>query len=108
MYFNQEEWLHPIDRTLQFTFIPKSLHPWYDVVKKGAERAIHDLTQWDIAVDMTWDAPTVPDMAAHRARIQEHVEKRPDGLAIACLAPASDVSIINMAADADLNVMTLI
>jgi ribose transport system substrate-binding protein len=106
MYFNQEEWLHPIDRTLQFTFIPKSLHPWYTVVKKGAERAIRDLHQWNIAVEMTWDAPIVPDMEVHRAKIQEHVEKRPDGLAIACLAPASEIPIVNEAVKAGVNVIT--
>jgi len=55
---------------------------------------------------MPWDAPTVPDMDAHKTKIQQNIEKRPDGLAIACLAPASDVPIINTVADAELTVIT--
>ena len=106
MYFDKEAWIKPIDKPLNFTFIPKSLHPWYDVVKKGAKKAIEKLQQWGITIEMTWDAPPAPDMEKHRKTIQTNINARPDGLAIACLAPASDIPIINEAVNAGLSVIT--
>jgi ribose transport system substrate-binding protein len=106
MYFDQEAWLKPITKTLQLVFIPKSLHPWYEVVKKGAEKAMTELKAHGISIDMRWDAPPVPDMEEHQKKIQTQISEYPDGLAIACLAPASEIPIINEVAQAGLNVIT--
>jgi ribose transport system substrate-binding protein len=106
MYFDQEAWIIPVEKTLTCVFIPKSLHPWYNVVKKGAQKAVEKLQKWGIGVDMIWDAPSVPDMDEHRKKIQENIGIRPDGLAIACLAPASEIPIIDAAVKAGLNVLT--
>ena len=91
MYFDQEAWIHPIEKTLKFVFIPKSLHPWYEVVKKGAEKAVAEYKKQGIQIDMIWDAPSTPLLEEHQKKIRSYLQRQPDGLALACLAPATEI-----------------
>jgi hypothetical protein len=40
MYFDQEALIRPIEKTLIVVSIPKSLHPWFDVVKKALRKRL--------------------------------------------------------------------
>ena len=42
--FDQGDLIQPIDKKLTFVVVPKVVHPWYDVVKAGADHAVthHD------------------------------------------------------------------
>jgi ribose transport system substrate-binding protein len=106
MHFDQGAWITPIRRPLKFVFIPKSLHPWYDEVKQGAQKAIEEYTRHGLQIEMTWDAPRHPDMEEHAARVKTYTPTRPDGIAIACHAPATDTQIIDEAVEAGLHVIT--
>jgi ribose transport system substrate-binding protein len=45
-------------------------------------------------------------MEEHKNKIQAQISEHPDGLAIACLAPVSEIPIINESVQAGLNVIT--
>ena len=34
---SQEVLIHPITKELTFVFVPKVIHPWYDVVAQGGK-----------------------------------------------------------------------
>ena len=34
---SQQDLIKPIDKELTFVYIPKVIHPWYDVVAEGAK-----------------------------------------------------------------------
>ena len=40
---SQADLIQPVNKTLNFVFIPKCVHPWYDVVQDGAEAAAANL-----------------------------------------------------------------
>lgn len=96
----------PITRPLKFVFIPKSAHPWYDVVRAGAEEAVAEFKRFGIEIQVVWDAPPAAEMAAHKQKIGAAILARPDGLAVACLAPTTDAQVINNAVKAGLHVLT--
>ena len=37
----QGELITPVDKELTFVFVPKVIHPWYDVVAEGGQRRGH-------------------------------------------------------------------
>ncbi len=104
--FDQGALITPIDKPLKFVFIPKVIHPWYDVVKAGAEKAIEEFKERGVEIKMQWDAPPVAEITDHMKKIEANISARPDGLAIACLDPATNTQLINDAINAGLNVMT--
>jgi ribose transport system substrate-binding protein len=105
-YFDQEKLLEPVNKTLNFVFIAKLIHPWYKDVEKGAEYAIAEMRRQGIRVNMKWDSPATADINEHVKKIEANISSRPDGLAIACLDPATNTQVINDAFDAGLNVIT--
>lgn len=104
--FDQGALIKPIDKTLKFVFVPKLIHPWYDVVKAGAEKAIAEFKERGIEIEMRWDAPPVAEITDHMKKIEANISARPDGLAIACLDPATNTQLINDVVNAGLNVIT--
>ena len=38
----QADLIKPIDKELTFVFIPKVIHPWYDVVAEGDQFAVDE------------------------------------------------------------------
>jgi ribose transport system substrate-binding protein len=95
-----------LTKPLKFVFIPKSVHPWNDLVKKGADQAIAEYKQMGIEITTLWDAPPVADIEQHKQKIEANVKSRPDGLAIASIAPTTNTRSINDAVKAGLNVIT--
>lgn len=95
-----------IDRPLKFIFIPKSANPWYDVVRTGMGEAITEFGRAGIKIEANWDAPPSTDMTIHKQMLENALNRRPDGLAVACLASATDAQIINNAVKAGIPVIT--
>lgn len=104
--FDQGALIEPIVETLDITFIPKLTHPWYDVVAKGAQKAVEELRAEGVEVNLIWDSPERADVLAHKSLIEANIERQPDGLAISCLDPATDAPIIRQAVEKGINVIT--
>ena len=104
--FDQGSLIKPIDKTLTFVFVPKVVHPWYDVVQAGAKQAVEELKVEGIAVDVIWDAPPQADVTDHNRRIETNIGRHPDGLAVSCLDPSTNVQLLGEAKNAGVNVVT--
>ena len=53
----QRELIKPITDKLTIIYIPKVIHPWYDVVHDGANFAVDELKKLGVDVEVIWDAP---------------------------------------------------
>jgi len=106
LVFDQQKLITPITKTLKFVFIPKVVHPWYKEVENGAAFAIAEFAKAGIKIEMKWDAPATADISEQVKKIEANISARPDGLAIACLDPATDTQVINDAFKAGIKVMT--
>jgi len=104
--FDQGNLIKPIDEALKIVFIPKMIHPWYDNVAAGAEKAVEELKTEGIDVEVVWDSPPQADVADHNRRIETNIGRQPDGLAVSCLDPATDTPLIQEAVNAGINVIT--
>lgn len=103
---DQAALIKPVTEPLTFVFIPKVIHPWYDVVAEGATFAAEELAKQGIQVEVIWDQPPVADVADQNQRIEANIGRAPDGLAVACLDQATNVQLLEEAKEAGLNVMT--
>ena len=104
--FDQGDLIKPIEQTLRFVFVPKVVHPWYDVVAAGAQKAVAELKVSGIDVRVEWDSAPRADIADHNARIAAQIARRPDGLAVSCLDPATEQPLLRQAIDAGINLVT--
>jgi ribose transport system substrate-binding protein len=104
--FDQGDLIKPIDKPLTFVFVPKVVHPWYDVVKAGADKAVAELKSEDIQIEVIWDSPPQADVSDHNRRIETNIGRHPDGLAVSCLDPASNVQLLGEAREAGINLVT--
>lgn len=104
--FDQGELIQPIDKKLTFVFVPKVVHPWYDVVKAGADHAVAELKAGGIEVEVIWDSPPQADVSDHNRRIETNIGRHPDGLAVSCLDPASNVQLLGEAKTAGIKLIT--
>ncbi len=102
----QEDLIKPIDKELTFVFIPKVIHPWYDVVAQGSQFAAQELAKSGIKVKVIWDQPPQADVADQNQRIEANIGRKPDGLAVACLDRATNVQLLGEAQKAGVNVVT--
>lgn len=98
--------IKPIDRELSVVFIPKVIHPWYDVVQAGAEAAVADLAKEGITVKVTFDSPPQADVADHNRRIETNIGRKPDALAVSCLDASTNVQLLKEAVNQNVNVIT--
>lgn len=96
----QGDLITPIDRKLTFIFVPKVIHPWYDVVAEGAAFAVEEMKQRGIEVEVVWDQPPQADVVDQNMRIEANIGRQPDGLAIACLDQATNVQLMKEAVEA--------
>lgn len=103
---DQAALITPVTEPLTFVFIPKVIHPWYDVVAQGAQFAVEELAKQGIEVEVIWDQPPQADVADQNQRIEANIGRAPDGLAVACLDQATNVQLLEEAKEAGLNVMT--
>nr|WP_321454970.1 substrate-binding domain-containing protein [uncultured Cohaesibacter sp.] len=104
--FDQADLIKPIDKPLTFVFIPKVIHPWYEVVKAGAQAAVDEFKAQNINIEVRWDEPPQADVADHNRRIETNIGRHPDGLAVSCLDPSTNVQILKEAVAAGVNVET--
>ena len=104
--FLRDKWLRSVNKPLTLVFIPKNIHPWYDLVQEGAKQAIAEYQQQGMHVTLRWEAPDVADIQIHTEKIKAAITTRPDGLAIACVAPTTNTRTINDAVKAGLPVIT--
>jgi ribose transport system substrate-binding protein len=104
--FDQGDLIKPVDKQLSVVFIPKVVHPWYEVVAAGADQAAKELSTKGIDVKVIWDSPPKADVADHNRRIETNIGRKPDGLAVSCLDPATNVQLLGEAVAADVNVIT--
>ncbi|MBS1182795.1 MAG: sugar transporter substrate-binding protein [Proteobacteria bacterium] len=104
--YDQGNLIKPIDKTLEIVFIPKVIHPWYDVVEQGAKASVAEFDKLGIKVNVRFDAPPTADINEHIKKIENNSAVHPDGLAVACLDPATDTQAINDAINAGIKVAT--
>ncbi len=103
---DQADLIKPIKGELTFVFIPKVIHPWYDVVREGGQFAVDELAKEGIKINMIWDQPPQADVADQNQRIEANIGRAPDGLAVACLDQATNTQLLREAKGAGLNVYT--
>lgn len=82
---------------LYFVYVPKLVHPWYEDVKAGADRAIAEFAQRGITVRYDWDAPTAADVVQQTQRLEAAIAKNPDVLFVSCLDVAANKPLIEEA-----------
>lgn len=104
--FDQGTLIKPLDKPITVIFVPKVVHPWYDVVEAGAKAAAAEVAKEGVTVNVIMDAPPVADITEHLKKIEAAVSRRPDGLAVACLDPASDTQAVRDALKAGIAVST--
>lgn len=104
--FDQADLLKPITKPLTIVFIPKVVHPWYDVVAAGAKRAAEELKKDGMTVNVVWDSPPQADVADHNRRIEANIGRKPDGLAVSCLDAATNVQLLKEAVAAGVKLET--
>lgn len=97
--------IHPVKKQT-IVFIPKVIHPWYEVVRAGSLAAAEEFKKSGIDVDVQWDQPPQADVADHNQRIETNISKHPDALVVSCLDPATNVQILDEAVKAGINVIT--
>ena len=102
----QQDLIQPVGKELTFVFVPKVIHPWYDVVAEGGKFAVEEFAKKGIKINMIWDQPPKADVADQNARIEADIGRHPDGLAVACLDQATNVQLLNEAVKAGLHVVT--
>ncbi|MFN8465732.1 MAG: substrate-binding domain-containing protein [Caldilineaceae bacterium] len=88
-----------------FVYVPKLVHPWYEDVKAGADRAVAELAQRGITVKYDWDAPPQADVVQQTQRLEAAIAKKPDVLFVSCLDVAADKPLIEEAVKQDVPVI---
>jgi ribose transport system substrate-binding protein len=98
--------LKPITKKLTFIYIPKLVHPWYEEVKRGVEFGIQEVKKEGIDVAYIWDAPAQADVDEQNKKIEAAISRKPDGLCVSSLDPATNGQMLDEALKAGLNVLT--
>lgn len=105
-FAGQADLIKPIDKELTFVFVPKVIHPWYDVVAEGAQFAVEEFAKQGVKINVIWDQPPQADVVDQNQRIEANIGRAPDGLAVACLDQATNVQLLKEAVEAGLNTIT--
>lgn len=103
--FDQGALIKPVTK-VNLIFVPKVVHPWYDVVEQGVKAAIAELKKEGVEVTYTWDAPPTADIDQQNRRIETDIGRHPDGLAVSCLDPATNTQVLKEAAKTKVNLIT--
>ena len=102
----QQDMITPINKELTFIFIPKVIHPWYDVVAQGGKYAVDEFAKQGIKINMIWDQPPAADVVDQNQRIETNIGRHPDGIAVACLDQATNVQLMKEAVTAGIHVIS--
>jgi ribose transport system substrate-binding protein len=104
--FDQAALVKPIAKKLTFIFVPKVVHPWYDVVQAGVRAAIKEEKAEGIDISYTWDAPPQADVDDQNRRIETDIGRNPDGLAVSCLDPSTNTQLLKEAVSRGVKLLT--
>ena len=102
---DQADLIKPVEGPLTFVFVPKVIHPWYDVVAAGAAFAVEEYKAAGLEIEVIWDQPPQADVVDQNQRIEANIGRNPDGMAVACLDRATNVQLMNEAVAAGINVV---
>jgi ribose transport system substrate-binding protein len=102
----QGDLVKPVEKELTFVFVPKVIHPWYDVVQEGGKYAVEELAKQGVKVNMIWDQPPKAEVADQNARIEANIGRQPDGLAVACLDAATNNELLKESVKAGIPTIT--
>lgn len=103
--FDQGDLIESVEKQT-IVFVPKVIHPWYEVVAAGADAAVAELKNQGIEVEVIWDSPPQADVADHNRRIETNIGRQPDGLAVSCLDASTNNQLLGEAVAAGINVIT--
>ena len=103
---SQADLITPVTKELTFIFVPKVIHPWYDVVAAGGQFAVDEFAKDGIKINMIWDQPPKADVVDQNQRIEADIGRKPDGLAVACLDQATNVQMLKEAVAAGIHTLT--
>lgn len=106
MAAGQGDLIKPVEGKQTIVFIPKVIHPWYDVVAEGSQFAAEELGRQGVEVEVIWDQPPQADVADQNQRIEANIGRKPSGLAVACLDQATNNQLLDEAVEAGVNVYT--
>ena len=91
----QSEAYKPEKNEYNFVFIPKLVHPWYETVKVGIEKAIEEFAERGITINYSWDATSTADVLAQTQKLESAAAKNPDGISIAIIDASVTTAIID-------------
>jgi ribose transport system substrate-binding protein len=103
---DQQSLIAPIAKPITLMFIPKLVHPWYQEVQNGADFAVAELKKQGIAVTIKWNAQPTADVVEQNQRIETGIGIKPDGLAVSCLDPATNNTLLQTAVEAGIPLVT--
>ena len=76
-------------KDLTFVVVPKCVHPWFDLVNKGAQAEAKSLEQQlGVKVTVKYSAPTSADVASQNTVLEQAAATHPDGI---CVDPVDTV-----------------
>ena len=102
----QSEAYKPEKNEYNFVFIPKLVHPWYETVKVGIEKAIEEFAERGITINYSWDATSTADVLAQTQKLESAAAKNPDGISIAIIDASVTTAIIDDLVANGINVST--
>lgn len=78
----------PRKKEYYFVFVPKLVHPFYEPIKLGFEKAVEEYREQGIEITWDWDTPAAADAILQTEKIEQAVVKGPDAIGIAVQEPA--------------------
>lgn len=78
---------NPEKNEYYFVFVPKLVHPFYEPLIEGMERAAAEYAEQGITVTWDWDAPAAADAVLQTEKMEAAAAKSPDVLGVAVQDP---------------------
>lgn len=85
--FDPNTGANPDKSEYYFIFIPKLVHPYYDLIEKGIRDKIAEYAEKGVNITMDWDAPAEANALVQSEKVQNAASKNPDCLCISVQDP---------------------
>lgn len=85
--FDPNTGANPEKSEYYFIFIPKLVHPYYDLIEKGITDKVAEYAEKGVKITWDWDAPSEADALVQSEKIQNAAAKNPDCLCISVQDP---------------------
>lgn len=83
-------------KDLTFIMIPNCVHPWYDQVNMGAQKAAAALSEaYGANITIDYRAPQLADVAEQNSVLEQAAATKPDGIAFAPIDYAGSEAILD-------------